>query len=64
MQNVEIMEIINNGKTYYVDRLKIMFVLSKLTDDKNLKKSDEKIIEEMKRFSLLDKSFLTNLNKL
>lgn len=64
MSDNDIIEIRHNDQYYCVDKLKIIYVLSKLTNKNNSKSSDAKIIELMKKFHLIDKDFLTNINKL
>ena len=64
MSDNDIIEILHNEQYYCVDKLKIIFVLSKLTNKNNLKTSDEKIVELMKKCHVIDKDVLTNINKL
>ena len=66
MDTIEI-EFENKNKTgkIAIEKEKLMYVLSRLENNTNLKlENQEQIINLMKKFDLFDKYFLENINKI
>ena len=54
-------KIVFKKKEYFIEKDKIMFILSKLHDEKI---AENMIIDLMKKYQLFDEDFLENINKI